>query len=56
MKLHGLDVLMSGGEVIPEYEDSLLKYMPEFVNRTPEMWGVEYVAKNFIFLLNNSKS
>lgn len=53
MKFHGLEVLMSGGEEIPEYEDQLQKMMPAFINRPSEMWGVEYVAGSFISFINS---
>jgi hypothetical protein len=56
MKLHNLEVLISAGEEIPEYEEQLKKVMPDFINRPPEMWGVEYIANNFASLLNNSKA
>jgi len=52
MKLHGLKVLMSSSEIIPEYEVELEKEFPLFINRPPEMWGVEYVANNFMTFLN----
>jgi hypothetical protein len=52
MKLHGLSVLMSSTEIIPEYEVELEKEFPLFINRPPEMWGVEYIANNFMTFLN----
>lgn len=48
MKFHGLEVLMSSGDEIPEYEEQLQKMMPAFINRPSEMWGVEYVASDFM--------
>jgi hypothetical protein len=53
MKLHGLEVIISSKEVIPEYEDQLIQLMPEFMQRPTEMWGVEYVAKKYILLMDN---
>jgi hypothetical protein len=52
MKFHGLEVLMSCGEEIPEYEVQLEKMMPSFMNRSSEMWSVENVVQDFISLLN----
>lgn len=53
MKLHGLEVIMSSGAEIPEYEEQLKKIMPSFINRPSEMWGVEYVVRKFISFINN---
>lgn len=53
MKFHGLEVLMSSGEEIPEYEEQLQTMMPAFINRPSEMWGVEYVAADFISFIKN---
>lgn len=55
MKYHGLEVLMSGGEEIPEYEEELQKRMPAFINRPAEMWGVEYIAGDFMTFIKNEK-
>jgi hypothetical protein len=53
MKFHGLEVLMSSGDEIPEYEEQLQKMMPVFINRPSEMWGVQYVASDFMSYINN---
>jgi hypothetical protein len=53
MKFHGLEVIMSSGKAIPEYEEQLQKKMPAFINRPSVMWGVENVANDFISIINN---
>ena len=54
MKLHNLEVLMSCNEEIPEYKYK--EKMEDFINRTPEMWSAEYVARNFISIINKNNN
>ena len=51
MKLHGLEIMISCREEIPEYTIQLQEKMQEFINRPSEMWSAEYVARNFISLI-----
>ena len=51
MKLHGLEIMISCREEIPEYTIQLQEKMQEFINRPYEMWSAEYVARNFISLI-----
>jgi hypothetical protein len=51
MKLHGLEIMISCREEIPEYTNQLQEKMQEFINRPSEMWSPEYVARNFISLI-----
>lgn len=55
MKLHGIEVAMSGGDVLPDYDTALQIKMPEFLNRPSEMWDVKYIAQQFLTTLNGSK-
>ena len=54
MKLHGLKVEMSCGDVLPDYNTALQNKMPEFLNRPSEMWDVKYIAQQFLTTLNSS--
>jgi hypothetical protein len=56
LKLHGVDVVMSGGEFLPDYDVELQKKMPAYLNRKPEMWDVSYIAQQFLTTLNISKN
>ena len=56
MKLHGVEVAMSGGDVLPDYDTALQIKMPEFLNRPSEMWDVKYIAQQFLTTLNGSKN
>ena len=47
MKLHGLEVIMSCHEVIPEYDKLLNEYYPMLNQRLPELWSVEHIANDF---------
>jgi len=54
MKLHGLKVEMSCGDVLPDYNTALQNQMPEFLNRPSEMWDVKYIAQQFLTTLNSA--
>ena len=56
MKLHDVDVVMSGGESLPDYDVELQNKMPAYLNRKPEMWDVNYIAQQFSSTLNSSKN
>jgi hypothetical protein len=54
LKLHGIKVEMSCGEVLPDYNTALQNQMPKFLNRPSEMWDVNYIAQQFLTTLNSS--
>ena len=55
LKLHGVNVVMSGGDFLPDYDVELQNKMPGYLNRNPEMWDVKFIAQQFLTTLNSSK-
>lgn len=53
MRYHSLEVLIPGSDYIPEYDADIKKYNEDFLfNREPYKWGVNYIAKSFLSLIN----
>jgi hypothetical protein len=50
-RLHGAKVIVPEGKLIPEYKADIPKYTQEYLNRPPSDWSVNYVAKQFSYLL-----
>jgi hypothetical protein len=48
MKLHGVDVIVPNGDVIPEYDDEIKKYNKELTKRPADHWNVSYTASHFL--------
>lgn len=51
LKFHNVEVILTQGDVIPEYHQRLQMYYEEFVKRPAYQWDVSYTAKNFINIL-----
>ena len=47
MKLHGLDVLIPDGEILPEYDSQIKEYNRNLIKKDKQEWSVEHIAHNF---------
>lgn len=56
MKLHGVDVIFTTLEKIPEYDYEIKMYHEEFIKRPEYMWDVSYTSEQFSKLLNPLQS
>lgn len=51
MKLHGLEVLIPEGDILPEYDSQIREYYQNIINKPKHEWSVEFIANNFYNIL-----
>lgn len=54
LKLHTSMIVLPKKEILPEYDLRVKEWYDEFDRRPPLYWGVEYIAKEYLRLLNSN--
>ena len=52
-KLHSVEVILSPGEIIPEYHNQLKQIYENLIQRPSYMWDVSFISDQFIKALGN---
>ena len=52
MRLHGLEVLISNEDKIPEYQDEIDSYHQKIISKPSKDWDVRTISKQFLQFLN----
>ena len=52
MKLHGIEVIIPKGDLIPEYNEQIVDYNIQLAERPPATWSVSSISKDFINMLH----